>query len=150
NKWNAPIDALTVRDGIVSGAAGSSSYGDLIGNQQFNVQLKGVMTPFGLGPLIGSAKPKDPSQYRIVGTSVPRFDLAPKMTGEFTYMQDFRVPGMVHARVIHPAGIHSHLLGINGFDPEVPGARVVTKGDFVAVLADNEWDAIRGANALQV
>ena len=29
----------------------------------------------------GGAKPKDPSTYTVVGTSVPRIDMAPKILG---------------------------------------------------------------------
>jgi nicotinate dehydrogenase subunit B len=140
---NAPVESLTVRDGVVSAGNASVAYADLIGDKQFNVQLKGVMTPFGLGPLIGNAKPKDPSQYKLVGNSQPRVDIPPKITGQFTFMQDVRVPGMLHGRVVRPTGIHSQLLGINGFDPPVPGARVVQQGNFVGVVAENEWDAIK-------
>jgi nicotinate dehydrogenase subunit B len=147
---NVPVESLKVQNGVVSAGASSVSYADLIGDKQFNVQLKGVMTPFGLGPLIGNATPKDPSQYTIVGKSQPRVDIPPKITGQFTFMQDVKVPGMLHGRVVRPKGIHSQLLGINGFDPPVPGARVVQQGNFVGVVADNEWDAIKGAQNLQV
>ena len=47
---------------------------------------------------------KDPKDYTIVGKSVPRLDIPAKVTGRFTYMQDFKVPGMLHARVVRPAG----------------------------------------------
>src|SRR5579859_1837659 len=134
---NASADSLSVANGIVSGAGKSVSYADLIGDKNFNVQLKGVVTPFGLGPLIGEAKPKDPSQYKLVGTSVPRVDIAPKMTGQFTFMHDVKLPGMLHGRVVRPTGIHSNLLGLNGFDPPVLGAQVVQSGNFVGVVAEN-------------
>ena len=152
-KLNMPVDALSVSNGVVQSQGGASlSYADAIGNQQFNVVLKGVMTPGGLTGLLQgtSATPKDPSQYRIVGTSVPRVDIPPKVSGAFTFMQDVVVPGMLHARVIHPAGIHSHLVSVGEFDPPVPGAQVVSNGDFLAVVAATEWDAIKGAQNLKV
>ncbi|MBV8714881.1 MAG: xanthine dehydrogenase family protein molybdopterin-binding subunit [Chloroflexi bacterium] len=148
-QWNVSADSLSVANGVVSSGANSISYSDLIGNNNFKVQMQGIMTPFGLASLTGTAKPKDPSQYRIVGTSVPRVDIPLKMTGQFTFMQDVKVPGMLHGRVVRPAGIHSNLLGLNGFDPPVPGARVVQSGDFVGVVAENEWDAIQAAQNLQ-
>jgi CO/xanthine dehydrogenase Mo-binding subunit len=151
-KLSVPVDTLSVSNGVVSTPSGASvSYADAIGDQQFNIQLTGIMTPGGLsGPLQGTATPKNPSTYSIVGTSVPRVDIPLKVSGEFTFMQDMIVPGMVHARVIHPAGIHSNLVSIGDFDPPVPGAQVVHQGDFVAVIADNEWDAIQGAANLKV
>src|SRR5205085_9369384 len=86
----------------------------------------------------------------IVGVSVPRIDIPPKVTGEFTFMQDVRVSDMWHGRVVRPTGVHSKLIGIGSFDPPVPGARVVTQGDFVGVIAQNEWDAVQAQSALQV
>ena len=46
------------------------------------------------------------------------------------------MPGMLHGRVVRPTGIRSKLIGIGSFDPPVDGAQVVTKGDFVGVVAD--------------
>src|SRR5215469_2851612 len=45
---------------------------------------------------------KDPKDYKLVGKPVPRVDIPDKVTGRFTYMQDFRVPGMLHGRVVRP------------------------------------------------
>ena len=45
---------------------------------------------------------KSPSEYRIVGKPIPRVDIPGKVTGETIFIQDFRLPGMLHARVIRP------------------------------------------------
>jgi nicotinate dehydrogenase subunit B len=45
---------------------------------------------------------KDPNSYTVVGRSQPRLDIPDKVTGRFTYMQDFRIEGMVHGRVVRP------------------------------------------------
>jgi CO/xanthine dehydrogenase Mo-binding subunit len=81
---------------------------------------------------------------------VPRTDIPLKVAGQFTYIQDVRVPGMLHGRVVRPAGIKSTLVRIDGFDPPMPGAQIVQKGDFVGVVAATEWDAIKAASALKV
>ena len=149
--FGVPLQQLSVSNGVVSApGAGSATYSDLIGNQNFSVQLTAKVTPFGLGPISGTATPKDPSQYTLVGTSPGRSDLRTKVTGEFTYVQDMRVPGMVHGRVVRPTGIRSKLVSIDGFKDNIPGAQVLQKGDFVGVIANTEWDAIRAADALQV
>ena len=132
-RLNLPADLLFVHDGIVStvdGAGGSVSYADLLGDKRFDVRLQTVQNPtsiFGpspqFGPLKGAATPKDPSQYRIVGTSVPRPDIQAKVTGDFSYVHDVRVPGMVHARVVRPTGLKSKLIRIDGFDPAVPARK---------------------------
>ncbi|MBO0884996.1 MAG: molybdopterin-dependent oxidoreductase, partial [Mycobacterium sp.] len=156
-QFNVPAESLVVQGGAVSKPDGSASltYPQLIGNNQFHITLQAKTTPTGgLVPfapsLSGTATPKDPSKYTLVGTSTPRIDIPPKVTGQFTYMQDVRVPGMLHGRVVRPSGVHSKLISIGDFSPPVPGAQVVTQGDFVGVVAENEWDAINAQTALQV
>ncbi|HEY1297433.1 MAG TPA: molybdopterin cofactor-binding domain-containing protein [Chloroflexota bacterium] len=156
-QFNAPAETLVVKDGSVSKPDGSASlsYAQLIGDNQFHITLKAQTTPTGMlipfaPSLSGTATPKDPSKYTTVGTSVPRLDIPGKVTGQFTYMQDVTVPGMLHGRVVRPTGVHSRLVGIGGFSPDVPGAKVLTQGDFVGVVAENEWDAINAQTALQV
>src|SRR5262249_12675022 len=93
----------------------------------------------------------EPSRYRFVGKSIPRLDIPGKVTGEFKYMQDFRLPDMLHARVVRPAAIGARLLSID--ESSVSGiadvVRVVRHGDFLAVVARSEWGAIRGARQLK-
>ncbi|MBV9579062.1 MAG: xanthine dehydrogenase family protein molybdopterin-binding subunit [Chloroflexi bacterium] len=156
-QWNVSPDGLVAKDGSVSKSDGSASltYAQIIGDNQFHITLQAQTTPTGMlipfaPSLSGTATPKDPSQYNLVGTSVPRIDIPPKVTGQFTYMQDVKVPGMLHGRVVRPAGVHSTLVGIGSFNPPVPGAQVVTQGDFVGVVAASEWDAINAQIALQV
>ena len=47
---------------------------------------------------------KNPAAHTVVGQSIPRVDIPAKVTGQFTYVHDFRLPGMLHARVVRPAG----------------------------------------------
>ena len=100
----------------------------------------------------GRGKPKDPATYSIVGQSVPRIDLAPKILGRATYSTDVRVPGMLHGRVIRPAGAGATLESIDESSVKhIPGyVKTVTKGNFVGVIAETEWSAIRAAKELKV
>ncbi len=149
-RLGAPPDQLTVRDGVVSRTddpSKSVSYGDLIGGRRFDVTLKSAGAGFFVD-IVGGAQPKSPSQYKIVGTSVPRIDIPDKATGRFTYIVDVRVPGMLHGRVIRPAPPGASFLSV---DPQsVQGARVVRKGNFVGVVAETEWAAIQAAQDLKV
>jgi CO/xanthine dehydrogenase Mo-binding subunit len=93
---------------------------------------------------------KDPKDYAIVGKPVPRLDLPAKIFGTFDFVQDVKVPGMLHARVVHPAGVRSTL---QGFDDsacrKIKGyVRAVRKGDFLAVVATDEWAAISASTAI--
>src|SRR4029077_12611239 len=88
-------DQLAVSNGVVSVAGDASrtvKYGDLLGDQPFAIAMT------------GTAPQKTASQYRIVGARHPRLDLPDKMTGRYTYAQQVRLPGMLHARVVRPMG----------------------------------------------
>ena len=77
---------------VKNGSAGIK-FAELIGGRSFNLKLN------------AKAPLKDPATYTLVGKPLPRPDVPAKCTGGFTYMQDFSVPGMVHARVIRPPAI---------------------------------------------
>lgn len=157
-QWNVSPDTLRVQNGVITTSDGSNriSYAQLIGDKSFNVTINaktapdGSLIPFIGAALSGKATPKNPSDYTIVGTSIPRIDIPPKVTGQFTYLQDVTVQDMWHGRVVRPTGVHSKLIGVGNFDPPVPSAKVVTQGDFVGVIAPTEWDAINAQTALQV
>ncbi len=143
-KLNTPADRLSVSKGVVSGGGKSVSYGELIGGKLFNVAFT------------GSAPVKQPSQYKVVGTSIPRNDTPAKVSARYQYMQYVRVPGMLHGRVVRPRGQRMYGAGAKILSVDessirsIPGARVVRKADFLGVVAENEWDAVRAAQQLKV
>ena len=94
---------------------------------------------------------KDPNSYTVVGRSQPRLDIPDKVTGQFTYMQDFRIQGMVHGRVVRPPAIGAVLLSVDAESvSHVPGfIKVVRRKDFLAVVAKTEWGAISAARQLK-
>ncbi len=143
-KLATPVDRLTVSKGIVSASATSSvSYGELVGDKPFHLAFT------------GSAPIKSSADYKVVGTPVPRNDLPDKVSGKYVYMQHVRVPGMLHGRVVRPRGQGAYGAGakVLALDEasigNIPGARVLRKGDFIGVVAENEWDAVRAAAAVE-
>jgi nicotinate dehydrogenase subunit B len=147
-----PADQLSVKDGVVSDGTRRVGYGQLVKGRLLTAVAPITVSGYGgfRMTLTGSAKPKDPSKYTTVGKRIPRVDIPDKVKAATTYVQDVKVPGMLHARVVHPEGIGSTVVSVGGFSPPVPGAQVVRRGNLVAVLAEREWDAIKGAQALQV
>jgi CO/xanthine dehydrogenase Mo-binding subunit len=98
---------------------------------------------------------REPGGYRVVGRSVPRLDLPGKVMARFTYLHDLTVPGMLHGRVVRPAGRNAAFESFATASLEavraIPGfLRVVQRGSFVGVVAATEWAAIRAASALTV
>src|SRR5215472_9961860 len=148
-RLGAPVSQLMVKNGVVSNGSQTVSYGQLVQGQVLTwvvpITFKG-----GQNGVLGTAKPKDTSQYSIVGKPVPRMDIPDKVTAKATYVSDVKVTGMLHARVVHPKAIGSTVVSVGGFSPNVPGAQVVRVGNLIGVVAEREWDAIKGAQALQV
>jgi nicotinate dehydrogenase subunit B len=146
-KLHAPRERLKVAKGVVSvegDPARRVTYGELIGNRQFNVKMT------------GKAPQKPVGAYTLVGTRVPRVDVPDKVSGKYIYMQHMRVENMLHGRVVRPRGQGAYGAGakVARIDESsiagIPGARVVRKGDFVGVVAEQEWDAVRAAERLAV
>ena len=146
-RLNAAVEQLSVANGVVSvrgDLSRSVRYGELLGDAPFDL------------PFTGTASVKPVREYKIVGVSVPRNDIPPKAAGTYVHMQHVRVPGMWHGRVVRPRGQGSYGDGARVASIEadsiagIAGARVVRRGDFVGVVAPNEWDAVRAARQLRV
>jgi nicotinate dehydrogenase subunit B len=153
-RLGATADQLTVKDGVVSVVGNASkkvSYGQLIGGKQFNVRITATGTGWDM-KVAPEVKAKDPKDYKVVGTSVKRFELPAKVTGEHVYAHDVRVPGMLHGRVVRPPVINTAPERIDEDSvKQIPGfVKVVREGSFVGVVAKTQWSAIKAAEALKV
>ena len=153
-RLGAPLDELQVRDGVVSvheSTTNRISYGDLAGAADLNDALKVSGRGFALN-VEGVGKPKDPASYTVVGKPLPRVDIAPKILGQWQYVTDVRVPGMLHGRVVRPARAGAKLVSVD--EDSVKGitgyVKAVVDGNFVGLVAESEWAAIRAAQALKV
>jgi CO/xanthine dehydrogenase Mo-binding subunit len=102
-KLKVPLDRLTVTDGLVhakDNAAVSVSYADLVSTRMFNAAIAWNGRYGNNLGLESRAKPKDPENYRVVGTSVPRKDIAGKILATTDFLHDLKVPGMLHGRMV--------------------------------------------------
>jgi CO/xanthine dehydrogenase Mo-binding subunit len=139
-RLGAKPDELKVSNGVVSAGGKHVTYAELIGGKSFSLKLDHTKP----------AKSKDPKDFKIVGKPLPRREVAEIATATFTYMQDFRLPGMLHARVVRPPELGAKLQSVDENSiKDIPGAQVVKDGDFLAVVAESEWNAIRAARALK-
>jgi nicotinate dehydrogenase subunit B len=141
-RLGVPAGELIVDDGVVRVKADPQRalrYGELIGE---GLKLE-VDTKIAL---------KKTPDYKLIGKSIPRVDIPAKVTGEFTYIHDVRLPGMLHARVIRPDDYGARIASVDDSAARQVGGFVQTvrKGDFLAVVARNEWAAIKAAGAMRV
>jgi CO/xanthine dehydrogenase Mo-binding subunit len=149
-----PASELTVSDGVVHARADKAkrvSYAELIGGRHFDTNVKWngrlsnglqVETPAAL---------KKPADFKIIGQSLPRRDLPGKVFGTLEMVNDVRLPGMLHARMIRPSVAGAVPVAVDESSiKHIPGARVVRIKDLIAVVAEKEWNAVKAAQALKV
>lgn len=139
SRLGTAVDELTVQNGIVSVIGRPErrvSYADLAGGRRLN-------------RTIGTdIEPKNVTAHGVVGSSIQRVDLPPKITGKPSFIHDLRLPGMLHGRVVRPPAPDSTLVSVD--EASAGTARVVRIGSFLGVVAESEEDAIRGARSLKV
>lgn len=138
-KLGVPAERLVARGGAVAAEDGRSlSYGELA-----SVPMLRVMTE-------PQATLKDPRDYTVVGRDLPRLDIPAKVTGGPAYVQDLRLPGMLHARVVRPPSYGAQLASVDTAPvARMPGVlKVVRDGSFLAVVASGEFQSVRAMEAL--
>ena len=140
-RLGVPSDAVETVDGVVrvrAEAARSVSYAELIGGGRFDL------------PLDQSVALKPRAAWRVAGRDAPRPDLLDKLTGGGDFIHNLRLPGMLHARVIHAPRVGARPEAVDESSLAGIPARVVRRADLLAVVAEREWDAVRAAAALRV
>src|SRR3974390_2057609 len=147
-KLGVPKGKLSVKDGVVSGGGKSISYGDLVKNQQLKltIPVKGDLTDI-MGLTIEGDPPMKPvSEYTVIGKSFKNSVISSKVAAKQTWATDVRLPGMLHARVVHPKTLGSTLVSAGQLDKKkFPNSQVIVKGNLVGVVAPTEWEAIQAA-----
>jgi nicotinate dehydrogenase subunit B len=139
-RLNTKAEDLETAGGMVRPKSGGTgvTFADLIAGKQFDLKLD------------PKAPLKDPARYTIVGKPLRRPDVPSKCFGTHIYVHDFAVPNMLHARVIRPGAVGAKLVSVDEASiKDILGAKVVRVKDLLAVVADEEWNAVRGSRALR-
>jgi CO/xanthine dehydrogenase Mo-binding subunit len=152
-KLNLAPDHLTVTDGVVHALADPQkriSYADLVAGGK----LEGPIAWQGLAQRLRlkvQAPLKKPSEFKVIGKGMPRRDIAGKVFGTLQQCSDVRLPNMAHARMIRPTVAGAVPVKVDEQSiAQIPGAQVVWIKDFLAVVAEKEWNAVRASQALKV
>ena len=165
-KLRVPVSELHAAGGIVSGGGASVRYGELVAGQQLDLKIpvKGGVIPKyvrgegvteldwgGMDGLVVTGDPpmKPASQFQCIGRSYPMPGTAGKIAGEAEWSCDVRLPGMLHARMVRPATLGSTLVSAGELDKKrFPTAEVVRKGNLLAVVSADEWEAVKAAQSV--
>jgi nicotinate dehydrogenase subunit B len=138
-RFSVTPDQLKTANGSVMTSDGRKvSYGELVANEMLHVRAQPQ------SPL------KDPATYQVMGKPVRRIDIPAKVTGGEAFVQDFRPAGMVHARVVRPPSYGATLAAVETSAVEkMPGVlKVVRDGNFLAVVAEREFQAVKAMRIL--
>jgi isoquinoline 1-oxidoreductase beta subunit len=140
-RWQVPVAELETRDSHVyhAGSGQAATYASLAPDAARR-------------RLPDKPSLKRPDEFRIMGTSVPRRDIPPKVDGSAVFGIDAELPGMKHAS-IKAAPVFGGK--VQSFDAvairDMPGVReVIDLGDAVAVVADGYWQSKQALDALPI
>jgi len=158
---DVPVGDLTVVDGVVSGGGKSIRYGQLVEGQHLDLKIPvsgeaarvDPSSPNGNGmagldgfTVTGDPPMKALKEFKVLGTSFPAGHIPGKVTGKTQWSCDLTLPGMLHARMVRPATVGSTLVSAGTIDKtKFPTAEVIQKGNLLAVVSPNEWEAVRAA-----
>ena len=150
--WSVPPESCFAENSIVTNkeTMETLSYKDLV---------ETVMTydPINFQPI----ELKNPADFSIIGTPVPRVDSTDIVTGKAIYGMDVKVPGMIFAVAARSPVLGGKLVSFDDSQarsiPGVIDVIEITSGmnginpnKSVAVLASDTWSAIRGREALNI
>jgi CO/xanthine dehydrogenase Mo-binding subunit len=130
------VATLEVDDGRIRACGGNAAttYWDLMRGARFGL------------PVDLAIAPKRASDYRQIGRAVTARDLADLVSGTAPFVHDLQMPGMRHARLVRPPHPHARIANIDAsIHDRLAGAQLVRNGSFLAVVAADEYQAVRAA-----
>ena len=138
-QWMAGREQLTASHGLIQGPNGrSASYAELVAGAELHIEA------------MPTSALTSPENFTQMGKPVHRLDIPAKVTGGEAYIQDMRLPGMVHARLVRPPSAGAKLLNADlASVASMPGVlKVVRDGDYLAVIARDEFQAVQAMRRL--
>ncbi|GBR17162.1 aldehyde dehydrogenase large subunit [Gluconobacter frateurii NRIC 0228] len=138
SRWNVPPESCAAQHGqIIHVPTGRTlSYGDLAEEAALQKVPEKIIL-------------KDPSTFRLIGTSPQRLDTKPKSNGTAIFGMDVRVPGMKIGRIMASPIQRGRLISYDSVAARaIPGVvDIITLQDVIAVIGDHSWAAIKGLEA---
>lgn len=138
-RWQVDVSQVHATQGSLRSSDGRSfRYSQVVTNDLLHAQAQ------------SQSKLKTASEFLWMGKPMHRVDIPAKVTGGAAYVQDMKLPGMVHARVVRPPSPGATLLSMDSSQVDsMPGVmKVVRDGNFLAVVAKGEFQAIQAMRKL--
>jgi nicotinate dehydrogenase subunit B len=142
-RLGVPADQLVAANGVISAKTDptkQASYGQLISGKKFTLTLD------------PQAKRKPHAEWTVLGKPMHRVDLPAIVTGQFEFVHNVRLPGMLHGRVVRPPTFGGSVVSVDEASvANMPGlVKVVVKKNWVGVVARKPWQAIQAADQLKI
>ena len=140
-KFGDPLEHLAVANGVITSATGRRvTYEQLIGGEQFNI------------PLSNTAKRRSAVQWTVLGKPIPSLDRVALISGQFEFLHNLRLPGMLHGRVVRPPEMGASLAHVDENSiRHISGlSKIVVREDFLGVVAETQYGAVCAARELVV
>ncbi|HEV7310370.1 xanthine dehydrogenase family protein molybdopterin-binding subunit [Ensifer sp.] len=140
-EWNVPAQEITVEKGRIRHAAS----GKESGFGAFADKAAKQAAP-------ADPKLKDPKDFVLIGTDLPKLDTRGKTDGTAIFTLDIVPDGLLTAVVAHPRHFGAVVKSFDDTDARkvrgVVDVKQVPQG--VAVIADNTFSALKGRDALKI
>jgi nicotinate dehydrogenase subunit B len=124
-----PVSQLEVKEGLISDAKNPKntvSYAALTKGKRIEKFLD-------VKPAV-----EDYTKFKYTGKPFKHADAKLKVTGAAKYAGDYKLPGMLFARMLRPPSHGAKLTSADTSGAEkIPGTKVIREGDFIAVLNEN-------------
>jgi CO/xanthine dehydrogenase Mo-binding subunit len=135
-------DRLTIADGVIAAAddrARRVSYAELVAGKKLEIKVD------------PAAARKPAREWTVLGAPVPRIDMPEMVTGRFEFVHNVRVPGMLHGAVVRPPAVGATLVNVDegSVGSQAGVVKVVVRKNFVGIVAEKPWQAVRAAAALK-
>lgn len=139
-EWGLPVEEMEVSEGRITHKSGKeSTFGALA--------AKAASQSPPSEPTL-----KEPKDFKLIGTVIPRLDAAEKSSGEAVFTIDVEKPGMLNAAVAHSPKFGGKVKSFKAEKAlELPGVKeVVEIPSGVAVIADSFWTASKARRELEI
>ncbi|MBW3468948.1 xanthine dehydrogenase family protein molybdopterin-binding subunit [Arthrospiribacter ruber] len=138
--WDIDIESLEVKNGEILGPSGQkASYWELLDGKYLESKVDNKIAF------------KDAKNHQVIGNSILREDILNMVLGKTHFVHDLRLPGMLHARIVHPPSYSARLVSVDVESAiSLQGVlKVIQDGSFLAVVAKREYQAIRAWEKLK-
>lgn len=143
-KWGLPQSGLKTDQGyVIDPASGRKlSFGEIASFAQIPPSI----------PEISDQELKQPEQFRLIGSVIPRYDIPDKTTGRAKFGIDFSLPGMVYAAIARSPvyGAKPELLNENEVRSAEGFVDIVKMDHGIGVVANTFEQALKAKKSLQI